>query len=165
MPITAALAVPYSVMKDYLHGNPTNRIVAISQNFDRVWIISITNPFINTSTNNCVPLIHEETEDRIALQFSDLDGNEEDRHPDSILFNKDMAEKIVGFLKEANSRDSNDLLVVNCHMGISRSGAVSWFARSVFGIDYSDWKRQNRQVIPNNLVLELLYHAWGNNQV
>lgn len=159
MSINATIAVPYAVMKDYLRGNPTNRVASMAQNYDKVWIISITNPWSSTSTDN-VPPLFADSEDRIALQFHDIEGEPEDYDPETVFFNKIMAEKIVRFLRKANEGDSNDLLVINCHMGISRSGAVSFFARSVFGIDYSIWKHQNPQVIPNGLVLELLHHTW-----
>lgn len=160
MAITATIAVPYSVMKDYLRVNPTNRIASMSQNFDNVWLISVTSPISPNNIENIPPLV-EDGEDRIALQFHDIEGDPLDYDPDTVFFNKDMAKKIVEFLRLANKGESNDLLVVNCHLGISRSGAVSSFARTVFGIDYSNWKRENPQVIPNGLVLELLHHAWG----
>jgi predicted protein tyrosine phosphatase len=159
MPIQDTIAVPYFVMSDYLHGNPTNRISSMAAHYDKVWIISITNPFTSTSTNNLPPLV-QDGKDRIALQFHDVEADYQDYDPDAIPFNKAMANKVVDFLRKANQENSNDLLVVNCHMGISRSGAISFFARSVFGIDYSTWKRMNPQVIPNGLVLELLHHAW-----
>lgn len=160
MSINATIAVPYFVMKDYLTGSwPHNRISAMSRNFDRLWIISITNPITELREDGLFPLF-QDAEDRIALQFHDIDS--EDCDAKTIPFNKEMADKVVKFLRMANKGESNDLLVVNCHAGISRSGAVSFFARSVFGIDYSMWKRQNPQVIPNALVLELLFRAWGN---
>jgi predicted protein tyrosine phosphatase len=128
--------------------------------YDKVWIISITNPFMSTSTDNLLPLV-QDSEDRIALQFHDVEADYQDYDPEAIPFDRLMAAKVVAFLQRANRQDSNDLLVINCHMGISRSGAISFFARSVFGIDYSTWKRMNPQVIPNGLVLELLHHAWA----
>ena len=166
MSINSAIAVPYFVMKDYLTGGwKHNRISAMSQNYDRVWIISITNPNMPVANSNIKPTIIEplvqDGEDRIALQFHDIEGNPDDYNPGTVFFNNDMAKKVVKFLAKANEGDSNDLLVVNCHMGISRSGAVVDFARSVFGIDYSSWKRQNPQVIPNLMVLSLLHDAWN----
>jgi hypothetical protein len=81
MPINTTIAVPYSVMKDYLRGNPTNRISALAQRHDRVWIISITSPYSPTSINDCPPLV-EDGEDRIALQFDDLDLNPDPEFPE-----------------------------------------------------------------------------------
>ena len=34
MSINATIAVPYDVMKDYLRGNPTNRVASMAQNYD-----------------------------------------------------------------------------------------------------------------------------------
>lgn len=162
MSIKTAIAVSYAVMKDYLEGNPTNRVAAMAQNYDRVWIISITNPTSNNESD-VDPLVTQEYSDRIAFQFHDVEGSPEDFDPSTVFFNRTMAARIAEFLKTANENNpySEDLLVVNCHMGISRSGAVASFARSVFNLDYSTWKRQNPQVIPNLLVLNLLFAAWS----
>jgi predicted protein tyrosine phosphatase len=164
MAIRTSLAVPYYVMKNYLSGDPTNRIAALAERHDRVWIISITSPYCSTSTNQCPPLV-QDGEDRIALQFDDVDLDPPDPDlcdPDAVFFNREMAQKVVDFLRVANQGDTSDLLVVNCHMGVSRSGAVANFARSVFNIDFSDWRRLNPQVIPNVLVSSLLFNAWEN---
>ena len=159
MTIVNTIAVPYSIMEGYLSGNPLNRISSMAHRYDKIWLISITNPHKESSIFNCAPLV-EDGEDRIALQFHDVEGDPEDYDPGTVFFNRDMALKIVEFLKKINKVDSRDLLVVNCHMGISRSGGVAAFAQSVFGIDYSAWKRENPQVNPNSLVMELLFHAW-----
>lgn len=165
MAIRTSIAVPYYVMKNYLTGDPTNRIAALAERHDRVWIISITSPYCSTSTNQCPPLV-QDGEDRIALQFDDVDLNPPDPDlcdPDAVFFSEEMASKVVDFLRKANENSTNDLLVVNCHMGVSRSGAIANFARSVFNIDFSDWRRMNPQVIPNALVSSLLFSTWENN--
>ena len=159
MSIKAAIAVPYYVMKEYLTGSwPFNRISTMAQNYDKVWIISITNPTIEGREDNVPPLVTD-GEDRIALQFHDIDSVDCDHK--TIPFDLAMADKIVNFIKKAHQGDSNDLLVVNCHAGISRSGAVSEFAGYVCDLDYSSWRRQNSSVIPNVLVSRLLFKAWG----
>jgi predicted protein tyrosine phosphatase len=175
MAIVAALAVPYSVMQDYLTGNPTNRIASMAQNYDKVWIVSITNSdscpieAFHGKVDKVPPPLVQDGEDRIALQFEDIEdkydaysGIEKPRIPGLIYFDESMARKICEFLKRAHesSPESRDLLVVNCHMGVSRSGAVSDFARTTFGLNYDEWKRMQPQVNPNILVKFHLHWCW-----
>ncbi len=166
MTIVAARAVPYSVMADFLAGvNPTNSIASMAHQFDRVWIISVTNGVCDGTYKL---LITEELEDRIALQFDDIqdkytpNGVQLPRDPQLVYFNDTMAKKVMDFIRRAHESrpESQDLLVVNCHMGISRSGAISDFARTVCGQDYDEWKRMNQGVIPNMHVKSLLMGAW-----
>jgi predicted protein tyrosine phosphatase len=79
---------------------------------------------------------------------------------EGILFNEDMAEKIVNFLE---AMDTSKDLYVHCFAGICRSGAVASFANDYFynkGV-IDDFERElfasrNRQIVPNRLVYSLL---------
>lgn len=72
-----------------------------------------------------------------------------------------MARKVCEFIRAHESNgESNDLFVVNYHMGVSRSCAVSDFVRSVCGIDYRFRKRMNPQNNLSLLVKALLRAAW-----
>jgi len=160
MPIKTTIAVPYFVMQNYLNGDKANRIASLAQHHGKVWIISITSPRL--SVFDPEPLVKDDL-DRIALEFFDVDTYAPSHFPGQetfAVFDAKMANKIVDFVRVANRSNTEDLLVANCHLGVSRSGAVSSFVRSVCGIDFSDWKRLNPQVIPNNLVLSLLHRAW-----
>jgi len=164
MNINAVKAVSYGSMKEYLNGVPTSSIAALAVMYDKVWIISITGVIDSLIA---LPLI-KDGPDRISLQFDDVEdeyddfGHAKPRVEYYIYFDEKMARNICEFVKRTheNDRENNDLLVVNCHMGISRSGAVSDFVRSVCGIDYNLWKRMNPQLIPNLLVKKLLHCAW-----
>lgn len=165
MTITEVRAVPYFVMKDYLDGNPVNSITIASERYDKTWIISVTNA---DDTKYKTPvLIPQDREDAIALAFDDVEpklhyGWGEVCNEKYTYFTNDMARKVVDFVNRAHSNpDSNDLLVVNCHMGVSRSGAISDFVRTVCRIDFQRWKRSNQTVNPNRHVLELLTAAWS----
>lgn len=166
MTIRAVRAVNYGTMKEYLKGNPSCSIAAQAAHHDRVWIISITGFYDSLS---CPELIRQDKEDRIALQFDDVEDSYDDytgitkpRDPDFTYFDESMARKVCEFIKRAHesNAESNDLLVVNCHMGISRSGAVSDFVRIVCGLDYNTWKHMNSGVNPNLLVKSLLRWTW-----
>lgn len=163
MSIQAVRAVPYAAMKDYLSGDPTSLIAAQAAFFDRVWIISITN-----ASAQSPPLV-KDGPDCIALQFDDVEdkydvhsGLTKPRDPQFVYFDEAMARKICEFVKRAHesNEESNDLLVVNCHMGVSRSGAVADFVRSACHLDYDMFRRLNPQVNPNTLVKNLLHHTW-----
>jgi predicted protein tyrosine phosphatase len=164
MSINAVKAVNYGSMKDYLSGVPTSAIAALATMYDKVWIISITGP-----NDARVPPLVRDGVDRIALQFDDVEdeydgysGITKPRYEEYTYFDERMARKVCEFIKRAHESngESNDLLVVNCHMGVSRSGAVSDFVRSVCGINYEFWKRMNPQVNPNLLVKGLLRATW-----
>jgi hypothetical protein len=73
-----------------------------------------------------------------------------------------MARKVCEFIIRAleNNGESNDIFVVNCHMGVSRSCAVFDFVRSVCGIDYGFRKRMNPRNNLNLLDGDLLRAAW-----
>lgn len=61
-------------------------------------------------------------------------------------------EKIFEFIQDLEDIEENETLYVSCHMGVSRSGAVGLFANKYFGLDYSDFKRDNPQVQPNPFI-------------
>ena len=73
-----------------------------------------------------------------------------------------MAARVVDFITRAHGADSTrrDALLVNCHAGISRSGAIADFARVVAGVPYDDFRRENPQVVPNTWVRRLLLARW-----
>lgn len=168
MSIIETRAIPYFSMKDYLDGNPLSKIASMAHRFDKIWIVSITNAAKAEAYKTPV-LITRDTDDRIALQFDDVEikydsysGLEKELDRTQTYFNEQMADKICRFIHRAHTSnpEGNDLLVVNCHMGISRSGAVSDFVRTTFGLDYGQWKWMNPAANPNKLVLDLLKWKW-----
>jgi predicted protein tyrosine phosphatase len=139
-------------MKLFLAKNSEfSRMAQLAQKHDNIYIISVTNP-----NDKWAPPLIQDGPDRIALQFDDAEyGNYE-------LFNLEMAEKVVEFIKRVDTNPyTYDLLVVNCMLGVSRSGAISSFARSALNLDYNQWRDDNPQASPNWLVMNLLSCAWG----
>lgn len=61
-------------------------------------------------------------------------------------------EKIFDFIQDLEDIEENETLHISCHMGVSRSGAVGAFANKYFGLDWSDFKRDNPQVQPNPFI-------------
>lgn len=176
MTITTVRAVPYRDMAEYLAGSsPARPCAALAASHDRVWIISVTssprcptNVFEGWDDNGPAALV-EDGDDRIALAFDDVEpqterstGVELGRNARYVYFDDAMAQRVCRFIHRAHGHapSRRDLLLVNCHAGVSRSGAIGDFARTVTGVDYSDFKRLNPQIVPNPHVRRMLFEAW-----
>lgn len=157
--INTVKIIPYSRMQKYLLGTD-DELYALKTFYDNVWIISITDKDFS-------PLC-KESESVITLQFEDIDpesrwwSNAIDEggvpiYPDPAnLFSLEMAKKVVDFIVKVHKSDDNDLLLVNCMAGVSRSGAIGSFARQICSVDYNEFKRMNPQIVPNSYVYKLL---------
>lgn len=159
-------------MKQFLedkNGSSLSRLNSLAGFHDRVLIISVTNAAKFDSWKTPI-LITEETPERIAFQFDDVEdrfdydtGTLYERNEDDTYFSPEMAKKICEFIRrhQANE-DTQDLLVVNCQAGISRSGAISNFVREISGMSYDYWRKLCPQANPNTLVSKLLQEEWSN---
>lgn len=95
----------------------------------------------------------------LALKFNDYTIDTYEKHkikyPSSIkkivLFDDDMAIKTINYLNKINALDGEHGLVVHCHAGVSRSGAIATFAADKYEINFWD-----EDVVPNTLVLQIL---------
>ena len=74
--------------------------------------------------------------------------------PGAVLFDDEMAEKIISFIIE---HEMVDTLLVHCYAGQSRSRAVGAFAVKMSGGDNS---RYYKGAIPNQYVYDVLEAAW-----
>lgn len=157
MTINSVRAIPYIEMKKFLQEEVTE-ISEFVLKFDNVWIISITN--IDT-----MPIVNQ-TAKTLPLQFDDYDPGDNGLKKAIKKGYKPLtiyqAEKIAKFVINANSNVGNDLLLVNCMAGISRSGAVVDVVRNLVQINYDEFKRLNSQIIPNRWVKKLLFKAFEN---
>jgi predicted protein tyrosine phosphatase len=174
MAIVAVRAVSYEVMQDFLRGNPLNPCAVAAARHGKVWIISVTSaapPWdgLEGAPAGELPPLVEDAVDRIALVFDDIEphvdratGVELGRDEGFVYFDEVMAEKVCAFIRRAHEEDAAraDLLLVNCHAGVSRSGAIADFARAVVEVDYEEFRRSNPQIVPNVLVRRLLFRAW-----
>jgi predicted protein tyrosine phosphatase len=154
--IKTVKAISYQDMKDYLDGR-SNQAKFIADKHDSVWLISITDP-------NVLPIVKLSPKS-LPLQFHDADPgplpttSQKFRHIQ--FFDMHQARKIANFIVNAQkSGDSNDILLVNCMAGISRSGAIADTARALLSIDYQEFKNLNPQIIPNRWVKGLLFKAF-----
>lgn len=84
----------------------------------------------------------------LNLDFHDID----EPCKDYTHFTKEMAKEIIDFV---NKNEDKKTLIIHCHAGISRSGAVGLAINEYLGQDYKEFKKQNPQVIPNTLVTKI----------
>ncbi len=170
MSLATVCALPYVVLASYLRGDdPTHRCARIAAAHGRVWIVSIvnapdcpSNAFEGWDDGAPAPLVADR-DDRLALVFDDVEPDPgEAPSPRVRPFSPAMAERAVAFLERAHRDDParRDALFVQCHAGVSRSGAVADFARTLAGIPYDDFRRENPQIVPNAWVRRLLFEAW-----
>ena len=100
------------------------------------------------------PVILEDSENVLNLWFNDCE--EPCPEIEAVLFNEEMANKIVEFV-EKNKGATN--WFIHCTMGKCRSGAVGECLSDYFGINYYKFKRDNPQVQPNMWVKKLINNA------
>lgn len=92
----------------------------------------------------------------ISLQFTDITKEQYEKEPIEgrnywTLFDNKHAEKIITFLDAIHKDPKDAMLVVHCHAGVSRSGAIATFASEYLGVEFYD-----PYVKPNEWVLKLL---------
>ena len=93
-----------------------------------------------------------------VYEFEFLDAEDEDGFPDECKIQDNQAEAIIGLLQHALDKHMN--VVVHCHAGICRSGAVVEVA-TMMGFTASDRYRQPNLRVKNKLmkVLGLTYES------
>jgi predicted protein tyrosine phosphatase len=69
------------------------------------------------------------------------------------------AGNVVGALRRWQEMDLRGNLIVQCHAGISRSGAVGSFANELFGLSSEQFQKQHPWVEPHPHVFNLLRMA------
>jgi hypothetical protein len=95
--------------------------------------------------------------DFLSLNFYDATDKENLSEDDKKkLFSRKQAGEIIEFIDRANKEDCDDVLVVHCDAGISRSGAVGEFLNDYLRLNYWTFLRVNPQVNSNKYVLRLL---------
>ena len=112
--------------------------------------------------------IEIDSNDFLQLNFDDITDKEYQQCFESIpglrLFNKDHANKIIKYVEKLMVIKDKKMLLVNCHAGISRSGAVGKFANEIINEDnkdhYDKFYELNPSIGPNNYVYNLLNNTW-----
>jgi predicted protein tyrosine phosphatase len=97
--------------------------------------------------------ILEESENIINLHFADIP------YPikGHIHFDETHAMKVKTLLNRIkNTPGESGRLYINCHAGVSRSGALGTYAREYLDMDYQEFKNMNPHIVPNRHVLKVL---------
>jgi len=83
--------------------------------------------------------------------------------PDVIikLFSKKDAKIIINFIKKHKDSMEELTLIIHCNAGVSRSGAIGWFACNLLGLDRNKFLQQNRTLYPNKYILQILESLSG----
>ena len=170
MSVVTIAAMSYAEMQAFLAKEPTSRGALLASRHARTWVISITssprcpvNAFEGWPDEGPPPLVTT-SEDRLALVFDDVEPPAAgEPHARYVYFDDAMAGRVVDFVRRAHTDDPArpDLLLVNCHAGVSRSGAVAEAARVITGVAWESFRRQNAQVVPNAWVRARVLAAWA----
>lgn len=153
-------------LSSYTNDNKPNSLKELCEftdKFKKIWVISI-------SDTDVEPLFMESDTD-ICLKFEDYDPvgwtrlddgkfNWFDIFPENLCFSDAQANRIVKFLIDIQNDKAEGLLLVNCHAGVSRSGAIITFAAEKFLGNAEIATETNPEICPNITVLEKLAQAW-----
>jgi predicted protein tyrosine phosphatase len=110
-------------------------------------------------------VLPQDTSNIIRLTFDDIIPTVEYRLVDRIMFNEEHAVKIINFLNDIKNNDTISALIINCHAGVSRSGAVAKFARKFLDFPCKLFHKENKTIYPNKHVLKMLYLTWKNKDI
>jgi len=95
----------------------------------------------------------------LDLEFSDLDGVHLPSSAFYILFDNDMAEKVIQFFNEY--KDKVDLIICQCEAGISRSAAIAGALSKIINNDDTIYFKK---YIPNRLVYRTILEKYYENK-
>lgn len=112
--------------------------------------------FISISDVGVPPLQFKEDEKFLTLQFNDEDWDDltEEKLNKGIMFSERQAKKILDFVNK--HKNNVDFFIVNCHAGISRSGAVGLWLVRYLGNSEEEFFKKHPKVMPNQYVLNIL---------
>lgn len=171
MTIVVAKALPRYVMREYIDFKVNNispeyvsdsvkDLEELVRKFNALCVVSITDT-LNTSVDVGAWFKHYKT-----YKFDDFDPvSKTSLSIESIqdrIISDAIAQDMVDFLVDfSNSSKKNSLLLVNCEMGVSRSGAVVTFARNIFNIPAQIHRKHNPWIRPNKHILQTLHTVYS----
>lgn len=121
------------------------------ESFENIYIIS----FYESKEN---PYFYQTHHNVLSLQVDDI------KEPVSglTLFDDNHAKQVINFL--INLKFTDDFtLIIQCYAGVSRSGAVAEFARSLFHLNNDEFIKDNPNIYPNQYILEKLREYYFKN--
>jgi len=98
----------------------------------------------------------------LSMLFGDVCSPEEAASWDVSCFTSEQAKQVIQYLDAINVLAGDEILVVQCYAGKSRSAAIADFATRYYGLDYAAYRQKHGEyTTPNPLVLKLLNEAWA----
>lgn len=88
----------------------------------------------------------------LSIRFSDITDKEHKQTKKGILFKEDQAKSIVSFIDKINLLNITELYI-HCTAGISRSGAIGTWACRYLNLDETEFRKNNRHILPNIYIL------------
>lgn len=152
---------------DYLKENNINN-KTIETFFPSHWFICINGtvpgeenkPFLESRLNVLNLFFDDIDEDILIKVFYRNEQDEiESKNHTCKSFDSNNANETIRFLTLIShfaKKEENINLIIHCHAGISRSGAIGVFANDFLGLKYEDFKQENPHVLPNSKVLREL---------
>ena len=99
--------------------------------------------------------------DFLSLNFWDIKAehfeNLKKEYSDCVLFDRSHARDIIEFIDRLNKDKMPSALIIHCHAGISRSGAVATFACDYLNLDYQTFLSDNHEIRANQYILGVLH--------
>lgn len=121
------------------------------------WFISIFSSEIENQKNSYSPL--PDGSNILKLKFDDVTEKDFDYY---IHFNKDMAKRVINFIKNIKDDGTMDF-IVHCDAGVSRSGAIGYMLNEYFNKflkrnqeDIDFFNTINAHIMPNPEVTRIL---------
>jgi predicted protein tyrosine phosphatase len=106
-------------------------------------------------------------EEYLSLRFADItkENYEKDKNfydeKNLIIFTIEHAQQIINFINKVNRNDKIQTLVVHCSAGVSRSGAVGFFACRYLHTNEKEFWKTNPNIAPNSHILDVLHKVSG----
>lgn len=110
--------------------------------------------YISVSDVDIPPLQFNQDDKVLILQFNDEDWEDFTEEKQKIMFKKGQAKKIFDFVNKY--KNEVDYFIVNCHAGISRSGAIGLWIVRYLGLDENEFLKKHPLIMPNKYVLNIL---------
>lgn len=131
------------IKSDYINGN---------------WVLISIDSFdsyINITKDQEIILNNIDCKNILKLVFDDIVVE----NYNCKLFSKEDAKLIIDFAKSLE--DNIETIIIHCHAGICRSGAVALFLNSFLNLNFDEFKKENPYIYPNPFILNTLENISG----
>lgn len=125
------------------------------ESYSKTFFISI-NDSMGTSEK---PYFKKNHSNVLNMFFDDIEEAIKTKYGVTKPFSEDDGKELLNFI---TANIYKTVCIVHCSAGISRSGAVGLFINDYSRSDYSEFKKENPYIQPNQLVLRTLNRLYRN---